>query len=57
MKKIIGFNQGQIGDLAINMIPCKAVKAIFPDSHLVFSINKKYLRARRSDFFKKKAIF
>lgn len=40
--KIIGFNQGQIGDLAINMVPCRAIKLKYPNSHLVFSINKKY---------------
>jgi ADP-heptose:LPS heptosyltransferase len=45
MKKIIGFNQGQIGDLAINMIPCKSIKNMFPDCHLIFSINKKYSSA------------
>ena len=45
MKKIIGFNQGQIGDLAINMIPCQVIKNMFPDCHLTFSINKKYSSA------------
>jgi ADP-heptose:LPS heptosyltransferase len=40
--KAIGFNQGQIGDLVMNLITCKAFKTKYPDSHLVFGINKKY---------------
>lgn len=40
--KIVGFNQGQIGDLAINIIAARAIKERYPDSHLIFSINKKY---------------
>lgn len=42
MIKAIGFNQGQIGDLAINMIAVKAFKKQYPDSSLIFGINKKY---------------
>ena len=42
MIKAIGFNQGQIGDLVINLIACRAFKEKFPDSHLTFGINKKY---------------
>ena len=42
MIKAIGFNQGQIGDLVINLIACRAFKEQFPDSHLTFGINKKY---------------
>lgn len=42
MIKAIGFNQGQIGDLAINIVVCKAFKRKYPDSQLVFGINKKY---------------
>jgi ADP-heptose:LPS heptosyltransferase len=42
MKKAIGFNQGQIGDLATNIIVCRAFKEIYPDYHLTFGINKKY---------------
>lgn len=40
--KAIGFNQGQIGDLAMNIIACRSFKELYPDSHLVFGINKKY---------------
>jgi ADP-heptose:LPS heptosyltransferase len=40
--KAIGFNQGQIGDLAMNLIPCRSFKQKYPDSYLVFGINKKY---------------
>lgn len=40
--KAIGFNQGQIGDLAMNLIACRAFKERYPESHLVFGINKKY---------------
>jgi hypothetical protein len=40
--KAIGFNQGQIGDLAMNLIACRAFKEKYPRSHLVFGINKKY---------------
>jgi ADP-heptose:LPS heptosyltransferase len=40
--KAIGFNQGQIGDLAMNLITCRAFKLKYPDSHLTFGINKKY---------------
>lgn len=43
--RIIGFNQGQIGDLALNIIPTRAIKEVFPNSHLIFSINKKYASA------------
>ena len=40
--KAIGFNQGQYGDLCINLIACKAFKRDFPNSKLYFGINKKY---------------
>lgn len=40
--KAIGFNQGQYGDLVINLIACKAFKEKFPGSRLVFGINQKY---------------
>jgi ADP-heptose:LPS heptosyltransferase len=40
--KIVGFNQGQIGDLVMNLVPCRAIKEKYPNSHLIFSINKKY---------------
>ena len=42
MIKAIGFNQGQIGDLAMNMVLCKAFKNKYPDAKLTFGINKKY---------------
>ena len=40
--KAIGFNQGQYGDLCINLVACKAFKRDFPNSKLHFGINKKY---------------
>lgn len=40
--KIIGFNQGQIGDLIMNLVPLNVVKRLYPESHFIFSINKKY---------------
>lgn len=40
--KIIGFNQGQLGDLVINLPACRSIKNKFPDCHLIFSINQKY---------------
>lgn len=43
--KIIGFNQGQLGDLVLNIPLCRAIKEIYPNSHLIFSINKKYAHA------------
>ena len=42
MIKAIGFNQGQYGDLVMNIIACKAFKQQYPNSHLTFGINKKY---------------
>lgn len=45
MIKAIGFNQGQIGDLVINLIACRAFKENYPDSHLTFGINEKYKTA------------
>lgn len=43
--KIIGFNQGQLGDLVLNIPVCRAVKEKYPNSKLIFSINKKYAHA------------
>jgi ADP-heptose:LPS heptosyltransferase len=40
--RAIGFNQGQFGDLCMNVIACKAFKNQYPDSHFTFGINKKY---------------
>lgn len=38
----IGFNQGQFGDLCMNLIACKAHKTKYESSKLTFGINKKY---------------
>ena len=40
--RVIGFNQGQIGDLIMNLIPCKSLKEQYKDIHITFGINKKY---------------
>jgi ADP-heptose:LPS heptosyltransferase len=40
--KVIGFNQGQFGDLCINTVACRAFKDAAPNSILHFGINKKY---------------
>lgn len=40
--KAIGFNQGQFGDLCMNIVACKAFKKKYPNSSLTFGINKKY---------------
>jgi|LakMenEpi03Aug12_release.lakeMendotaPanAssembly.Ray.scaffolds.fasta_scaffold16032_8 ADP-heptose:LPS heptosyltransferase len=40
--KAIGFNQGQYGDLCMNLVAAKSFKTYFPDSELYFGINKKY---------------
>lgn len=40
--RVLGFNQGQIGDLVMNLIPCKALKEKNPNIHITFGINKKY---------------
>jgi ADP-heptose:LPS heptosyltransferase len=50
MIKALGFNQGQIGDLAMQVVLCKRFKNIFPDSHITFGINKKYESCK--DIFK-----
>lgn len=42
MIKAIGFNQGQFGDLCMNLIACKAFKNTYANGHLTFGINKKY---------------
>jgi ADP-heptose:LPS heptosyltransferase len=46
MKKAIGFNQGQIGDLLMQTVLCREFKRLFPESHLTFGINKKYETAK-----------
>jgi ADP-heptose:LPS heptosyltransferase len=40
--KIIGFNQGQIGDLVMNLICCRSLKNKYPNCKITFGINKKY---------------
>jgi ADP-heptose:LPS heptosyltransferase len=40
--KAIGFNQGQYGDLCINLVACKAFKRDLPNSNLYLGINKRY---------------
>lgn len=40
--KAIGFNLGQFGDLAMNIIAARSFKNQFPDSKLTFGISKKY---------------
>jgi ADP-heptose:LPS heptosyltransferase len=40
--KIIGFNGGQYGDLAINMIAAKAIKIQYPNCHFTMGISQKY---------------
>jgi ADP-heptose:LPS heptosyltransferase len=49
--KIIGFNQGQIGDLGYCTVAARAVKQQFPGSHLTFSINKRYASAAPLFYF------
>lgn len=50
MTKGLGFNQGQIGDLAMQVVLCKQFKKIFPNSHMTLGINKKYETCK--DIFK-----
>lgn len=40
--RAIGFNQGQLGDLCINIVVCRAFKQKYPNSHLTFGLNKKW---------------
>ena len=40
--KAIGFNQGQYGDLCMNLIACRAFREQHPFDSLTFGINKKY---------------
>jgi len=42
IKKAIGFNQGQYGDLCMNLVACRAFKRDFPNVKLFFGINKKF---------------
>jgi len=42
MKTFIGFNQGQYGDLFINLTACRVLKKMHPDCNLIFSINQRY---------------
>jgi hypothetical protein len=51
MVKALGFNQGQIGDLVMQVVLCKQFKRNHPNSHITFSVNKKYENCK--DLFKK----
>tara|TARA_R110000744_G_scaffold264184_1_gene378457 strand:+ start:588 stop:1436 length:849 start_codon:yes stop_codon:yes gene_type:complete len=42
---ITGFNQGQYGDLFLQLTPAKLCKILYPDVRFIFSINKKYKEA------------
>jgi ADP-heptose:LPS heptosyltransferase len=42
MKKAIGFNLGQYGDLCVNLIGAKAFKLQYPDYQFTFHIGKPY---------------
>ena len=44
--KIIGFNAGQYGDLAMQTICCRAVKQLYPNSKLTFAIGDKYISCK-----------
>ena len=39
---VVGFSQGQYGDLFMNLTACGVLKEMWPDCNLVFSINQKY---------------
>ena len=41
-KTFVGFNQGQYGDLFINLTACRVLKEMQPDCNLVFSVNQRY---------------
>ena len=38
----IGFNQGQYGDLFIQLVPAKMLKSIYDGCRVILSVNKKY---------------
>ena len=40
--RVIGFNQGQAGDLCMNLVACRAFKEMFPKSEIIFGINRRY---------------
>jgi ADP-heptose:LPS heptosyltransferase len=40
--KIIGFNAGQFGDLAMQTICCRSVKTLYPDAKITFAIGNRY---------------
>lgn len=42
MIRAIGFAQGQLGDLIIQTVACRAFKEQYPGSHLTFGIAEKY---------------
>ena len=39
---VVGFNQGQYGDLFIGLTACSVIKALWPNSTMVYSVHKKY---------------
>ena len=39
---VVGFNQGQYGDLFIGLTACSVIKSIWPSSTMIYSVNKKY---------------
>ena len=42
MKKAIGFNLGQRGDLIVTTVCAKAFKSVYPDYHLVLGVGPQY---------------
>ena len=40
---VVGFNQGQYGDLFIGLTACSVIKSIWPSSTMIYSVNKKYI--------------
>ena len=38
---VVGFNQGQYGDLFIGLTACSVIKSIWPSSTMIYSVNKK----------------
>lgn len=45
MNRYLGFNAHRYGDLFINLVACRILKKIDPDSHLTFLINGNYRAA------------
>jgi ADP-heptose:LPS heptosyltransferase len=53
MKKAIGFNLGQYGDLCVNVVVAKAFKLQYPDYELTFHIGKPYEAIKEIFYFNK----